>query len=545
MALGKTSFDYVVVGGGSAGCVLAARLSADADVRVCLLEAGPPDRSPLIHIPAGMVGMMRSKAMNWAYTTEPQPHMDGRRLFWPRGKTLGGSSASNAMIYIRGHASDYDGWAAQGNTGWDYASVLPLFRRAENNERGADAFHGVGGPLNVADLRWHNPLTDRFVESAMRAGFAANPDFNGATQEGVGFYQVTQKDGRRCSAAAGYLTPEVRARPNLTIITGAHATRVLIEGGRATCVEFAERGSKQTVRAERELLLCLGAVNTPHLLLLSGIGPGEEIRRQGLCVVHELPGVGRNLQDHLDVRPMYRENTRLSFSYGLTGLPGHFTATWQYLRGRQGMWSSNFAEAGGFIRSDPSLDRPDLQLHFLPAIIEDHGRKLNFQHGFSIHVCQLRPHSRGHIGLKTADPFAAPLIQPNYLAEPEDRAALRRGLEIAREIAATGPLAEVVVDEYVPGYDHKTPTDLDRAVREHGETVYHPVGTTAMGTGPMAVVDPELRVHGIDGLRVVDAGIMPTLIGGNTNAPTIMIAEKAADLVRGRRNARTQELTAA
>lgn len=527
-------YDYVVVGGGSAGCVMASRLSEDPDVKVCLLEAGPADTSFMIHMPFGLLGLMRSRTLNWNYQTEPQRHLNGRSLFWPRGKTLGGSSASNAMIYTRGHAADYDEWAALGNPGWDWASVLPLFRRAEANERGADAFHGADGPLNVADPRFRNPLSVEFVEAAKAAGHRANQDFNGQDQEGVGFYQLTQKDGRRCSAAAAYLKD--RARPNLTIVTGARAIRVLLEGGRAAGVLYV-RGSKAvTVRASREVILSGGAVNTPQLLLLSGIGPADEIRAHGLPVALDLPGVGRNLQDHLDIILTHREASNRSFGFSRHTVVPHIQALADYLRDRTGMFTTNFAEAGGFLKSDPALDRPDLQLHCVPSILQDHGRQIAFGHGFSIHVCQLRPRSRGRIGLRSADPLADPLIDPDYLSDPDDLRVLREGLKIVREIAGHPPLSRISLGEIAPDPAARTDREIEAAIRARAETIYHPVGTCRMGTDAMAVVDPELRVRGVDGLRVVDASVMPTLIGGNTNAPTIMIAEKASDLIRGRRN---------
>jgi choline dehydrogenase len=527
-------FDYVIVGGGSAGCVMASRLAEDPGVKVCLLEAGPADKSPMIHMPFGLLGMMRSKTLNWNYQTEPQRHLNGRRLFWPRGKTLGGSSSSNAMVYIRGHASDYDDWANLGNPGWDWKSVLPLFRRAEHNERGADAFHGVGGPLNVADLRNRNPISQRFVEAAQAAGHRLNTDFNGSSQEGVGYYQVTQKDGRRCSAAVAYLKD--RSRPNITIITEARASRILIEKGRAVGVTYVRKGQAETARANREVILSSGAINSPHLLLLSGIGPAAEIRAHGLPVVHELPGVGRNLQDHLDILLTHRESSNTSFGFSMHTIGPYAKGVRDWFKSRSGLLTTNFSEAGGFLKSDPSLSRPDLQLHCVPSIIHDHGRRLVIGHGFSIHLCQLRPASRGYIGLKSADPLADPLMQPNYLSEYEDMIAMRNGLRMIRDIAGSSPLSDISLGEIAPDSAARTDAEIDSAIRANAETIYHPVGTCRMGTDEMAVVDPELRVRGLDGLRVVDASIMPTLIGGNTNAPTIMIAEKASDLIRGQRN---------
>ncbi|WP_374354970.1 GMC family oxidoreductase [Chitinimonas sp.] len=527
-------YDYVIVGGGSAGCVLASRLSEDPAVTVCLLEAGPPDRHPLIHMPLGILWMMRSKVLNWNFHTEPEAQLNKRKLFWPRGRTLGGSSSSNAMCYTRGHAADYDSWAAQGNAGWSYQALLPYFKRSQHQERGASAYHGTGGPLNVMDARSLSPLSPVFVKAAVAAGFTESHDFNGAEQEGVGYYQLTQKDGRRCSVAKGYLG-HAKGRSNLTIITDAHATRVVFDGKRAVGVQYRCKGKTCQVAARREVLLSAGAIQSPQLLLLSGVGEAGQLQRFGIPLVHELPGVGKNLQDHLDV--IIVDSCTKPLSYGITpknlllGLPNLL----RYLFARNGMLTTNGAEAGGFIKSDPAEPIPDLQLHFTPGRLRDHGRDLKFLigEGYSLHVCQLRPKSVGEITLASADPMAKPAIHANYLSHPDDMAAMVKGVRLARKVLAAAPFDAYRGEELVPG---KAVSDDEAQIREFirakAETIYHPVGTCKMGSGPMAVVDAELRVHGLEGLRVVDASIMPTLIGGNTNAPTVAIAEKAVDLIR-------------
>ena len=529
-------FDYVIVGGGSAGCVLANRLSEERAVSVCLLEAGPPDRHPLIHMPMGLVWLMRSRALNWRFSTQAEPALAGRRLFWPRGRTLGGSSSSNAMCYLRGNPADYDRWAALGNSGWSFADLLPYFKRSQNQERGASAYHGTGGPLNVADLRSPNPLTSVFVAAGVEAGLAYNGDFNGESPEGVGPFQVTQRDGRRCSTARGYLKP-VAARSNLTVITGAQVTRILFNGKRAVGVECRLQARVQRFIARHEVCLSAGAIASPQLLLLSGVGDGRQLAEAGVEVRQHLPGVGRNLQDHLDV--ILVQSCRQRVSYGITwrnALRGG-AELFRYLADGRGMFTSNGAEGCAVARSSPDEDLPDLQFHFSPGKLRDHARDLRFLcgDGYSLHVCNLRPGSRGEIRLASADPLAAPLIRANYLADPDDIEHLLRGVRLARRILAAPAFDAYRGDEIVPGRAVQSDDEIRQFIRQQAETIYHPVGTCTMGNDAQAVVDAQLRVHGLTGLRVVDASIMPSLVGGNTNAATVMIAEKAADLIKAAR----------
>lgn len=532
MALPENGVDYVIVGGGSAGCVLAARLSEDPAVQVALLEAGPADTSVLIHCPAGLALLAKNGQANWAFETEPQPGLNGRRGYQPRGKVLGGSSSVNAMIYARGHRADYDAWAAAGNPGWGWDDVLPYFKRAEHNERGADAWHGTGGPLNVMDLRSPSRFGQVFIEAARQAGFPENRDFNGAEQEGVGMYQVTHKAGERYSAAKAYLAPN-RGRPNLHIITGAHATKVLFEGRRAIGVAYREGRTAMELRARREVILSSGALLSPQLLMLSGVGPGEQLRAFGIPVVHDLPGVGSNLHDHVDVVQVVNA-AHLTDLFGLSGagLLNAIRGILEWRRHRTGLLTTNFAEAGGFIKSAPSEALPDLQLHFVIGKLVDHGRKTVFGHGYSCHVCLLRPRSRGSIGLRSPDPFAAPRIDPNFLSDPDDVRRLVRGFQVMRGILAQPALAGHRGQELPVSAAARTDAEIEQFVRNFADTIYHPVGTCRMGSDAGAVVDAQLRVHGVDGLRVVDASVMPSIVGGNTNAPVIMIGEKAADLIR-------------
>jgi choline dehydrogenase-like flavoprotein len=544
-------FDYVIVGGGSAGCALAGRLSEDPGVTVALLEAGGADSSVLIHCPAGLAVMARQKAINWAFETVPQPGLNGRRGYQPRGKVLGGSSSINAMIYMRGQPQDYDAWAEDGNPGWAWADVLPWFRQAEHNERGADAWHGTGGPLNVMDLVSPNPILPAFLEAGQQAGYPLNTDFNGPTQEGIGAYQVTHKRGERFSAAKAYLTPNL-GRPNLRVITAARATRVLLEGRRAVGVEALRGGERLTVRARAEVILAAGALQSPQLLMLSGIGAPAELQRHGIGVAHALPGVGHNLHDHIDVVQVVSA-PRATSTFGLT-----FGGAWQVLKGigewrsrRTGLLTTNFGEAGGFIRSQPEEPTPDLQLHFVIAKLVDHGRKTVLGHGYSCHVCVLRPKSRGTLALASADPLAAPLIDPNFLGDPDDLARLVRGFKLMRRLLAQPALARFGGRESPASAAATTDAEIEQFIRNHADTIYHPVGTCRMGPagpggpGSMNVVDAELRVHGIAGLRVADASIMPSIVSGNTNAPAIMIGERAAALVRAARRSSAQPLATA
>ncbi|MFZ5657370.1 MAG: GMC family oxidoreductase [Pseudomonadota bacterium] len=522
-------FDYIIVGAGSAGCVLANRLSADPSVRVLLLEAGPADRHPFIHMPAGLAKLVTRRDINWDYSTAPEPRLQGRRLWWPRGRVLGGSSSINAMCYVRGHPRDYDDWAAAGAHGWAWDDVLPWFRYSECNTRGADALHGGDGPLHVSDLRHANPLSHVFIEAAAQAGIPRNDDFNGRVQEGAGLYQVTQKNGARCSSAVAYLHP-VRDRRNLVVRAGAQASRITFERGRATGVAFVQGGRAFHEVAAREVLLCGGAINSPHLLMLSGIGPAAMLRRHGIQVLHDSPGVGANLQDHLDICTLHACRQRITYDRASDAR----IAFDYYLRGRRGAGTSNVAEAGAFVRSALAVDeRPDVQLHFVPAQLDDHGRNRLPGDGYTIHACWLRPASRGRIELASASAGDAPRIRANYLSDP-DGADLRGMLEcarIARRILLQPAFAPFRAGPVIPARDDLDDAGLEAFIRAKAESVYHPVGTCRMGSDDASVVDPQLRVRGVDALRVVDASVMPRLPGGNTNAPTIMIAERAAALV--------------
>ena len=521
-------FDYVIVGGGSGGCAVAGRLSEDPNVSVCVIEAGGDGTNALIRMPAGIAAVLPFPVFNWAYKTTPQKGLNGRRGYQPRGKALGGSSAINAMLYVRGHQRDYDEWRdAFGCTGWGWDDVLPVFRRCEDNTRGGDDLHGVDGPLGVTDLREPHAISRAFIDAAGETQVRHNPDFNGPVQEGVGYYQVTQRDGERCSAAAAYLHPHL-SRPNLTILTRTRAHRVLLEDGRAVGVDCGKAG---TVRARREIVLAGGAFNTPQLLMLSGIGPGAHLREHGIEVVRDAAEVGANLQDHIDYISAWKSPRKDTFGLSLSGTRDLFRETGKWRRDGTGRLTTTFAEAGGFVKSSPDEERPDLQYHFVVGIVDDHNRKLHLGHGFSCHVCVLRPKSRGTVRLASPKATAKPAIDPNFLAEQEDADLLVKGVRGMREILTAPPLAPWRGKElYTDGSEDDA--TLERIVRDRSDTVYHPVGTARMGGDEASVVDPRLRVRGVDGLRIADASVMPRIIGGNTNAPSIMIGERCADFLR-------------
>ena len=522
------TYDYVIVGAGSAGCVLANRLSENAHKRVLLLEAGPRDWHPFIHMPAGLAKLVGNKGVNWDYQTEPEPQLGNRRLWWPRGRVLGGSSSINAMCYIRGIPSDYDEWAhATGDARWGWDNALKYFKRAENNTRGADDLHGTDGPLHVQDLRYHSALTDAFIDGAQSCGHPLNRDFNGARQEGIGLYQVTQKNSARCSTAVGYLRP-AQGRSNLSVRTSARTERVLFDGHRAVGVDYRHHG--RLTRAEaKEVILCGGAINSPQLLMLSGIGPADHLRAHGIRVESDLPGVGANLQDHLDICTLQQCTQPVSYDR-----LNDIAVLFKYLTKRDGPGTSNIAEAGGFVRTKLATDeRCDLQLHFIPALLDDHGRNRLPGYGFTMHACMLRPRSRGEIRLASADPAAKAAIRANYLSDVEgyDLKILVEGVKLSREIFGAKAFDAYRGAEIFPGASTQSDDDIVAFIRRKAETVYHPVGSCRMGNDAGAVVDAELRVRGVAGLRVVDASVMPSLPGGNTNAPTIMIAERAAELI--------------
>lgn len=525
--------DYIIVGAGPGGCAVASRLAeARPDQTIAILETGPAQASILSDIPLGIAALVAFRGRhNYGYQTVPQPGLNGRRGFQPRGRGVGGSSLINAMIYIRGQRQDYDSWAETGCTGWSWSDVLPYFKRAEDNARGADALHGAGGPLRVEDLREDNPATQAFVQAAQQCGFAYNPDFNGPVQEGVGEYQVFQKAGRRFSAARAYLEG-TRKRSNIVVIADAQCSGLVFEGKRVTGVRYSQGGIERRLSARQEVILAAGAFGTPQLLMASGIGPADHLTRFGIPVVHDLREVGANLQDHLDYTISARSGAKGLFgvSLGVAGQAIGAFGPWK--RDGRGMLTTNVAEAGGFVKSDPALARPDLQLHFCLGIVDDHNRKLHLGRGYSLHVCALRPYSRGEVRLASADLRNAPLIDPKFLSDERDLETLVAGAKISQRILSAPPMAAMNAR---PVYGSKRDDDarLRELIRDHADTIYHPVGTCRMGGDAASVVDPQLRVRGVAGLRVADASIMPSLVSGNTQAPTAMIGEKAADLILG------------
>jgi choline dehydrogenase-like flavoprotein len=524
-------YDFIIIGAGSAGSVLAHRLSADPATRVLLLEAGGPDRDPWIHIPAGFFRNIYNPRLNWGFETEPISGLGGRAIPWPRGRVLGGSSAINGLVYIRGQKEDFDLWRQMGNPGWSHADVLPYFRKAENQERGPDAYHGTGGPLDIADLRMDHPLHAAFIAAAQEAGYPLNPDFNGAAQEGVGIYQLTIRGRRRCGAALAYLRPAAR-RPNLTLRTGALAERVLIEGGRAIGVAWRQGGGAHEAGARAEVLLAGGAVNSPQLLQLSGIGPAALLAAHGIAVVADLPGVGENLQDHLNARVVARIARGPTLNEISRSPPRQALAGLAWLLARRGPLMMGAGPLGLFARTREGPATPDVQYHFMAGSLDRPGAPMHDFPGASIACVPCRPESRGTIRIRSADPADPPRIQPNYLATENDRATLIAGLRIARRLFETAAMRPFVAGEAMPGPGVRTDAEWLAYIREKAGTGFHASGTCRMGSDPMAVVDPALRVHGVGGLRVVDASVMPTVVSGNTNAATIMIAEKAADMIR-------------
>jgi choline dehydrogenase len=529
----ELSADYVIVGAGSAGCVLANRLSADPGTSVILMEAGGRDWNPWIHIPVGYFKTMHNPSVDWCYRTEPDPGLNGRALDWPRGKVLGGSSSLNGLLYVRGQPQDYDRWAQMGNPGWGWDEVLPLFKRSERQERGADDYHGDEGELSVSNMRLQRPICDAWVAAAQEAGYPFNPDYNGAEQEGVGYFQLTAHNGRRCSSAVAFLNP-ARKRENLTILTKAQASRITFDGTRATGVAYRDRsGAEHVIRANAEVILSSGAIGSPHLMMLSGLGEAAHLREHGIEPLRDLPGVGRNMQDHLQARLVFKCNEP-TLNDEVRSLFDQARIALKYAMFRAGPMAMAASLAVGFMRTGPQVETPDIQFHVQPWSADSPGEGVHPFSAFTMSVCQLRPESRGTVRLASGDPKRYPTIHPNYLSTETDCRTVVEGVRIARRIARHAPLSTKISQEFRP--DASLDLDdyegtLDWA-RNYSTTIYPPTGTCKMGQGGDAVVDARLRVHGITGLRIADCSIMPEIVSGNTNAPAIMIGEKAADMIR-------------
>lgn len=524
------TFDYIIVGAGSAGCVLANRLSANPNVRVLLLEAGGRDWNPWIHVPVGYFKTMHNPATDWCYLTEPDPGLNGRRLQWPRGKVLGGSSSINGLLYIRGQAQDYDHWRQLGNSGWSYEDVLPYFRKSEDQQRGEDAYHGVGGPIAVSEVRIHRKLCDVFIDAAEEIGVPRNDDFNGAAQEGAGYFQQTCRSGLRCSTAVGYLKP-ARNRRNLKIEIHALVQRIQFDGRRAAGIAYSVKGRRKEAHCRGEIVLSAGAIGSPQILMLSGVGPATHLQELGIEVVQDLPGVGENLQDHLQIRSIYKTKEPITLNDEVNNPIRKMLMGLEYALFRTGPLTIAASQVCVFTKTSPELETPDIQFHIQPLSADKPGDGPHKFSAFTASVCQLRPESRGRIELKSGDPAAHPAIHPNYLSAPYDQEIAVQAIKVTRKIAATKALGSLVSGEHEPGPKVRTDEELLDYARNRSQTIYHPVGTCKMGSDTMAVVDERLRVRGLKGLRIVDASIMPTLVSGNTNAPTIMIGEKGANMI--------------
>ena len=524
------TFDFIVVGAGSAGCVLANRLTEDGRYRVLLLEAGGRGRNLWIHVPLGYGKLFTDARVNWLYQSEPEPELNDRAIIQPRGKVLGGSSAINGLLYVRGQREDFDHWRQLGNAGWSFDDVLPYFRRSEDQERGADALHGAGGPLRVSNVSEPHPLCEAFIAASQQAGFPRNDDFNGPQQEGAGYFQLTARNGRRCSTATGYLKP-ARRRPNLRVVPDALATRILMDGRRAVGVEYRAAGATHVAQAGREVILAAGAFGSPQIMQLSGLGPAALLREHGVPVVADLPGIGEDLQDHFQVRLQYRCTEPITMNDVINDWRQRMLAGLRYILLRKGLLTIGAGYAGGFFRTDPALATPDVQVHFIIFSAEKIGANLHPFPGFIASVCQLRPESRGHVRIKSADPAAAPAIQPLYMSARSDRDTTLAGIRLLRRIMGQPAMRRYITEERVPGPACRSDAEMLAYARETGTTIFHPTSTCRMGQDARAVVDERLRVRGIEGLRVVDGSVMPTVVSGNTNAAIVMIGEKGADMI--------------